>query len=267
MTAALILSLSLALLSYRFKALSRSGAVGTVVVGTIIFGFGGVVFAIPLLFFFISSSIFSHLKTPGKIQSLSGADKTGTRDFAQVMANGAAASALALVYFLSGDIIWFFPYLASLCEASADTWATELGTLHPDSPVSILSLKRVDPGQSGGISILGTVASIGGAIMTMLVARSGGLIADEFLWIDMMLWLTAACCGLAGSFLDSVLGASLQAQYRCNQCHRRTERRNHCGLPATLARGVRFVDNDFVNFAGTLFAALAATAIILLLGA
>jgi uncharacterized protein (TIGR00297 family) len=160
--AALILSLVMALVSYRFRTVTRSGAVGMVIVGTVIFGLGGFVFAIPLLFFFISSSIFSNLKTPGKVKSLAGADKTGTRDFFQVMANGGVASALVLVYFISGDIIWFFPYLASMCEASADTWATELGTLYPDSPVSMTSLKRVDPGQSGGISMLGTIAAIGG---------------------------------------------------------------------------------------------------------
>jgi len=235
-----------------------------VIVGTVIFGLGGFVFAIPLLFFFISSSIFSNLKTPGKVKSLAGADKTGTRDFFQVMANGGVASALVLVYFISGDIIWFFPYLASMCEASADTWATELGTLYPDSPVSMTSLKRVDPGQSGGISMLGTIAAIGGAMITMLVATSGGFITEKLFLFDMRIWLIAACYGLAGSFLDSVLGASLQAQYRCNRCNRWTERRHHCGNPAILVRGVRFVNNDFVNFAGTIFAALATT--ILLLG-
>jgi uncharacterized protein (TIGR00297 family) len=235
-----------------------------VIVGAVIFGLGGLLFAIPLLFFFISSSIFSYLQTPGKIKSLAGADKTGRRDFWQVMANGGAGVAMTFAYFISGNVIWFFPYLASLCEAAADTWATELGTLYPDSPVSIISFKRVDPGQSGGISALGTLASFGGALTTMLVASAGRFIIPDISLFDMRIWLITAGCGLAGAFLDSVLGASIQAQYRCRLCYKWAERRNHCNQPTTLERGLRFVNNDLVNFAGTLFSALTAVLLIIL---
>ncbi|MCX6828168.1 MAG: DUF92 domain-containing protein, partial [candidate division Zixibacteria bacterium] len=44
-----ILSLIIAFFAFRLKALSGSGAVGTVLVGTIVFGFGGILFAVPLI--------------------------------------------------------------------------------------------------------------------------------------------------------------------------------------------------------------------------
>jgi uncharacterized protein (TIGR00297 family) len=264
LAAGLILSTAIALISYRYKAVSGSGAAGMISVGTVIFGLGGLAFTIPLLFFFISSSVFSIIHTPGKIKSLADAEKSSRRDIGQVMANGGIGAFLTLAYFFTGNIIWYFPYLASLCEAAADTWATELGTLYPDSPISIVSLKRVDPGQSGGISIIGTLSAISGTMMTMLVASAAGFLIPELMMFEMTTWLITASCGLAGAILDSVLGASLQAQYRCQACHHWTERHRHCDQSAVLVRGVRFINNDFVNITCTLFAALLASILLIL---
>jgi uncharacterized protein (TIGR00297 family) len=251
-------SVLITLISYKIRAVNKSGAVGVVIVGTTIFGLGGPIFSIPLLFFYISSSIFSFFKTPGKIRSLEISEKTGARDFRQVMANGGVGTALTLVYFITGDVIWFFPYLAGLCEAAADTWSTELGTLYPDSPVSILTFKSVDPGQSGGVTILGTMAAGAGALTTMLAAATGGFLVKELLLFDMKIWLMTAACGLAGSLLDSALGASLQAQYRCGNCHRITERPIHCEKPTDLFRGIRCMNNDAVNLTCTAFSSFVA---------
>ena len=44
------------------RSLSQSGAVGALIVGTIIFGFGGWVWGLILGLFFVSSSLLSHFK-------------------------------------------------------------------------------------------------------------------------------------------------------------------------------------------------------------
>jgi uncharacterized protein (TIGR00297 family) len=168
--AGFVLSIVITLVSLRFKAISISGAWGMLVMGTIVFGLGGPVFGIPLVFFFISSSILSAIKTSGKKKTLDISHKSGTRDIWQVLANGGIGTVSVIIYFFTGNLIWFFPYLASLCEATSDTWATEIGTLHPNSPISIVTLKSVEPGESGGITWLGTLAAIGGVLATTLVA-------------------------------------------------------------------------------------------------
>jgi uncharacterized protein (TIGR00297 family) len=255
------LSLVIALISYRIKAISLSGALGMILVGTIIFGLGGMIFAIPLLFFYFTSIILTAVKTSRKSIALLIFDKSGPRDIWQVLVNGGVPAICAVIYFATGNIIWFFPALAALCEAAADTWATEVGTLSSSTPVSIVSLKTVNPGQSGGVTALGILAAVAGSVLTMLVAYWLGFLEKDLTHYSIRLWMAAANCGLAGSLLDSILGGSLQAQYRCEICNRVTEKTLHCGLPTTLERGYKFINNDVVNFSSSLFAAFAAAAI------
>ena len=74
------------------------------------------------------------------------------------------------------------------------------------------------------------------------------------------LLLAATVGGLAGSMMDSLLGATVQAIYRCEQCHKETERRVHrCGQATRLVRGWRWMGNDVVNaLASVVGAAVAA---------
>jgi uncharacterized protein (TIGR00297 family) len=245
----------LAYASYKFNALSGSGAFGMIMVGTITFGLGGLIFAIPLIFFFISSSLISLIMTPSKRQAMIIFDKTGPRDIRQVLANGTVASACVILYFVTGGFIWFFPYLAALCEATSDTWATELGTLSTKYPVSITTLKRVEPGLSGGVTVIGTLAAMAGSLATMLSGYSAAGIDFGLQQFQLKFWLAAVNAGFAGAILDSMIGGSIQAMYRCNVCERMTEKKRHCGLPADHIRGWRFINNDMVNFISSLFAA------------
>jgi uncharacterized protein (TIGR00297 family) len=250
------LAVIIAAVSYRFKALSLSGAFGTIVIGIVIFGLGGLALAIPLLFFFISSSLLSMAKSDIKLESLKAVDKTGARDIHQVIANGGVGAAFILVWFLTGRPIYIYPYTAAICASTADTWATEIGTLFSAKPVSIVSFKRVRSGQSGGVSIIGTAASLIGALMT---AASGYLFIGDS---ELRIWLMCGIAGFAGSIVDSILGATIQAQYRCPVCDSATERKSHCGRDSVLCRGLTVIDNDMVNFLSN----LAAVGVVLVVG-
>jgi uncharacterized membrane protein len=122
----------------------------------------------------------------------------------------------------------------------------------------------VECGTSGGISLVGTLAALAGSalitglgwLMTFLgLAPQGpaGLSAQVIL-----LYLLVLAAGLAGSLVDSLLGATVQAIYTCPACHKETERHPYhtCGAPTTLKRGLSWLDNDWVNTACTFSAAL-----------
>jgi uncharacterized protein (TIGR00297 family) len=242
----LILAMLLVFISYRIRVLSKSGAAGTAIVGTVVFGLGGWLYAVPLLFFFISSSALSGLKSEIKLRSLKTIQKAGPRDIKQVFANGGVAVGCVLIMAITGNRLWFFLFLTGLCASTADTWATEIGTLLSSKPVSIISFKRVRPGQSGGVSVIGTLASLLGAILTMaaayLTANIGGLNTGSSI-----MWLMCALAGFGGSIIDSILGATVQAGYRCRICGNLIEYRVHCQKQADLIKGVKIIDNDMVN--------------------
>jgi uncharacterized membrane protein len=72
---------------------------------------------------------------------------------------------------------------------------------------------------------------------------------------------TVGLAGFAGSLVDSVAGASLQAAYRCPRCDLPTERRVHpCGEATILTRGLPWCTNDVVNVLCTAAGALVAAA-------
>lgn len=261
-----LLSSILALIVWRLKFLTLSGAIGAVIVGSVIFGvntefsyLGRWIFVIPLLFFFFSSTALSFIRNERKRSAMRYAEKDGPRDFWQVMANGGLPALILLIgtiyckdgSFINEFIRIEFSFLAALAVANADTWATEIGTLASEKPWRLFDFKRLEPGQSGGITKLGlALAFLGGAT----VAASAWIYRlsvthDRFgIWYAVVVVGVFGVIGLFGSLVDSVLGAHLQAKYQCGECSKEVESKRHCGNPAKHLSGLKFLNNDLVNF-------------------
>jgi uncharacterized protein (TIGR00297 family) len=252
-----------ALFAALLRLLTFSGALAAFIVGFLIFAFGGVPFAVPLLAFFLSSSLLSRVGRVRKAHLDDLVDKGHTRDAGQVLANGAVAATFAFLSWASPNSRnYLLLYLAALAAVNADTWATEIGTLWRGKPVSLATLRRTEPGMSGAVSLMGLVAALFGAVFIVLVGRLAWPAASLrfFLPVDLPEGLAIAWAGFTAAFADSVLGASVQAQYRCPRCGAVTEKRLHCDVPGGVTRGLPFVNNDVVNFVasglGVLFAAI-----------
>ncbi|MBE3039792.1 MAG: DUF92 domain-containing protein, partial [Chloroflexi bacterium] len=127
-----LLAALIAFAAYRAHSLSKSGAWGALLEGTIIFGLGGWKWAVLLLAFFVSSSALTRLFGKKKASLNEEFDKGGTRDIGQVLANGAIASIFASLHFFFPALSWtWVAFAASLAAVNADTWGTELGVLSP----------------------------------------------------------------------------------------------------------------------------------------
>jgi uncharacterized protein (TIGR00297 family) len=150
-------------------------------------------------------------------------DKRG-RKAAQVAANLGVAglgAAAALTYSFAGSL-YAVVVVAALAGATADTLASELGEVLGGPPLLVTTLARVAPGTDGAVSLTGTAAGTGGAVLVVLVAV-----------FTLGLGLGEAGCALLGAvgglFIDSLLGAT-------------AERRG-------------WLNNDAVNFLSTFAAA------------
>ena len=256
----LLLSSTIGLIAYRRRSLSRSGIAGAIVTGTTTFGMGGWPCGLSLVFFFVSSSILSHFRARDKANIADDKFSKGSRrDFAQVAANGGVATLLALSYRLTPSHflrrVCLMGYAGALATATADTWATELGVLSPHQPRLVTTGKVVAPGTSGGITPLGTAAAAAGALAQGTVFWSLQRCRRSLAALP----LIALVSGLAGSMVDSFLGATVQAMYYCPHCQKETERRVHsCGTKTQPLRGVAWLNNDVVNFIATLCGGLMA---------
>lgn len=250
-----LLGIVVATAAYRAGALDRGGALAAAVIGGIVFGVGGWPAALLLLLFFLTSSALSRLWRPHKRAMQDVSSKGERRDFSQVVANGVVPAALCLLSGILKEGSWFVGLAGALAASTADTWATELGVLSKRKPRLITTGAAVETGTSGAVSLEGSLAAITGA---GLIGLAAGTLNQAALTVVM-----AFLGGIAGVWLDSLLGATLQVQYFCPTCNRETEQhpQHRCGSATAMCRGWRRLNNDGVNLSASVFGAVVAMAI------
>jgi uncharacterized protein (TIGR00297 family) len=234
------LALGITAVALAAKTLDLSGALAAFLIGTIIFGIGGWLYAIPLLLFFIGSSVLSRVPhRSGKIAKDIIA-KDGCRDAGQVLANGLSPALVAIASLWLEPQMAFLLYLGGIAAATADTWATEIGLLFGRQPRSILTGKLVAPGTSGGITLAGVLGACLGAALVAL-AGWGSYELFQQVEINLLPFIGVAIAGVIAQFIDSVLGATLQRRNRCVVCGKVTERDEHCGQATSYPVGMAVV--------------------------
>ncbi len=261
----IVLGPAVAYAAWRRQMLTQDGALAAALLGALVFGLGGLPWAVLLLAFFLSSSALSKSFLRHKTGLAEKFSKGGQRDWMQVAANGGSAALLVVLQTILPGQTWpWLAFAAAMAAVNADTWATELGVLSPTAPRLITGGKIVEKGTSGGITLTGTLASLAGA------ALIGGLAAifpdlAGLRTVKQGVFLSAAVtlAGLLGSLLDSWLGATLQAIYYCHACGKETERhpQHSCGTLTHRIRGLAWLNNDMVNLLASLAAAVLMVAV------
>ncbi len=252
-----ILAAALTALARRFNTLDESGQWGAFACG-VAAAAAGWSWAILLVVYFVAATAVSiHGAERKAILTAATNPQVPARNGVQVLANGALFAILAVKAGPDAASRWGIAAAGALAAASADTWATEIGTLWGGKPVSIATWRQTLPGMSGGVTAIGTTAAVFGAVLVALAAA----------WLNGVaaVWPYAAAVaggGLAGSLADSMIGGTLQARRWCEHCKEWTERRVHpCSYRTVHAHGFRWVSNDAVNAAATFVGATAALGI------
>ncbi len=243
--------------SLSLKFLSASGATATFLLASNIFSMGGIVWTVPIMTFFVLSSILSKIGKAQKKKYDLIFEKGSQRDMGQVFANGGIGWLLMIWYSFVTDSalrdLIYIGYLGTIAAVQADTWATEIGTIvRNPKPISIVNFKPVPAGTSGGITFIGTM---GGFIGACVICASAWL-SNWDKMAELGVWNSFALIGGSGllaSLVDSFLGATLQAQYYDPIRQKITERTHSLKEDGTLIenelqKGYRWMDNDLVNF-------------------
>jgi len=251
----LFASASIAGIARARGSLSASGTLAALVVGTAIFVGGGARWFAVLVMFFVSSTLLARVGRDVKQALRREYSKGDTRDGWQVLANGGVAAICAVACLSCAGrpeaSLIAGAFVGALATATGDTWATEIGPLSKGQPRSLVGLRRVVAGTSGAVSGLGLAATVAG----------GALIGSLFgLWQPARLldWtLCGAIAGGSGAFVDSALGAVLQARFVCVRCDRICEgSQHHCGDSTRHVGGLRWLGNDTVNLLATIAGAI-----------
>ena len=241
----LILSFLFVSIAFILNWLTLDGATSALLFGTISLGFGGWTGAGVILAFFVSSSLVSKDPNDG----ITGIKIPFRRNAIQVWANGFWFSFWILIWFLSQQHFFIVAAISSMAFSTSDTWASEIGGHRfKGSTWLIKGFKKVQPGEDGGISLVGTLASLAGSVFLTFIFW---LLSPDYHW---GIYLTVVLAGFLGSFLDSWIGATLQGKKLYDWV-----------LPI-FANKISVVDNNMTNWLSAGGASIIALFIVLFTG-
>lgn len=193
--------------AYKKHSLNQSGLIAATLSGTLIYGFGTYIVWGSLILFFISSSLITKFGEK-KIKHHSEG-----RNYIQVLSNSFIATLFSIFYYFTKNELFMVAAVISIASCNSDTWASELGVLSKGKTYSILTFKEVTRGVSGGVSRLGTLASVGGALFIGFSFM--GLYAFSPIYNPNKLFLyfsVVSFGGFVGCLVDSYMGILLQAK-------------------------------------------------------
>ena len=203
---ALLINTVLIALAQRLPLLTRAGWVHAGILGTVLWGCLGWTGWVAVVVYLALGSAVTKLGFEQKQERGLAEARGGQRSPANVWGSAATGAGLALL--IGAGIepkLWLtLGFAASFAAKLADTFGSEIGKRWGSTPRLITTLRRVEPGTEGAISLEGTVASVAGSLVMSLVMWALVLVPSG------RLMLLVAVVGFVATLAESVLGAIAQ---------------------------------------------------------
>ena len=160
------------------------------------------------------------------------------RSAQQVFSNGLFGVVLYMLYGLTGQFHWLLLAWGSFAISVCDTISSEVGVAVGGRTYNAVTLRSMQPGLSGGISLAGTAGGL--AALLLLVLFLGVILPVSPI---QLLWVLST--GLIGMLVDSILGSKWQALWRQGEAWSEVSSNSP---QEVLVKGLPWLDNHWVNF-------------------
>jgi uncharacterized protein (TIGR00297 family) len=192
----------LGLLAFWRGAVSRSGFIGGVIVGTAILACGGWGAWALLCGFFVLGSSATRLGYARKARAGLAQDDQGRRGSKHALANCGTALGLsvAIALFPGQAGLLGLGIAAAFATALSDTLGSEVGQLYGRTPFLPTTFRRVPPGTEGAISLEGTLAGVAGSLVMGAIGWITGIYGLMGLGL-------VAIGAFVGTLVESYVGA------------------------------------------------------------
>jgi len=191
-----------ALLARVLRGVSLSGAIAGGLVCFALYASAGLGAFILLVLLFVLTWGATRLGYQHK-QKLGTAERKEGRTASQVLANVGVAALCAATYRWHGNVVFLIAMCAALAEAAADTVSSEIGQTSGREARLITTWRKVPTGTNGGVSIIGTFAGMGAALLMTAAAHFTGIISRKAFFASFV-------SAFIGMISDSFLGATLE---------------------------------------------------------
>ncbi len=205
---AFAISFILSLLATKSGVADESGLLSATLIGTLTIVFSDIRFFVILLLFYGIGSAVTKYKYSVKLARGIAEQAGGARGYANVFSNSLPALFFVMNYGVFKSDLFLTAFVASIATALGDTMASEVGKT-AEKVYLITNFKRVEPGVSGGISLLGEIAALMGCSVVCLSAVLLGVLSVK-------LAIVAFLAGFIGVHVDSILGATLEKRRYLN---------------------------------------------------
>jgi uncharacterized protein (TIGR00297 family) len=199
---AFAISFILSLLATKAGVADESGLMSATLIGTLTIVFSDIRFFVILLLFYAIGSAVTKYKYSIKLQRGIAEQAGGARGYANVFSNSLAGLFFVMNYGVFKEEIFLLAFVASIATALGDTMASEVGKT-ADRVYLITNFRRVEPGVSGGISLIGEIAALIGCLIVCSFAVLLGI-------LDVKGALISFVSGFIAIHIDSLLGATLE---------------------------------------------------------